>query len=62
MTQSENNNKMNKTPSSIVSFKNGYSFVCVPINLEEVKESKESEDAAVGTQIRNNRVKLKLPQ
>jgi len=43
---------MNKTPSSIVSFKNGYSFVCVPINLEEVKESKESEDAAVGTQIR----------
>ena len=34
---------MSNTPSSIVCFKNGYSFVCIPVSLDDETEKKSSE-------------------
>ena len=39
---------VNNTPSSIVCFKNGYSFVCVPVTLTpSVKDASEDDDNLV---------------
>ena len=38
---------MTNTPSSIVCFKNGFSFVCVPVTLADASSSDVSEDDQV---------------
>ena len=40
---------MSNTPSSIVCFKNGYSFVCIPVSLDDESEKKSSDQVQTCT-------------